>query len=33
MRLAHAAANAYEHLLLREREREIVVLRHQLDLP
>lgn len=32
MRLAHAAANAYEHLLLGEREREIAVLRQQLDL-
>ena len=32
MRLAHGAANAYEHLLLREREREIAALRQQLDL-
>lgn len=32
MRLAHAAANAYEHLLLCEKEREIAVLRQQLDL-
>lgn len=32
MRLAHGAANAYEHLLLRARESEIAALRHQLAL-
>lgn len=32
MRLAHGAANAYEHLLLRARESEIATLRHQLRL-
>lgn len=32
VRLAHGAANAYEHLLLRTRESEIAALRHQLGL-
>lgn len=32
VRLAHAAANAYEHLLLLERDREIAALRSRLDL-
>ncbi|MGH8403809.1 MAG: hypothetical protein ACRESO_10480, partial [Gammaproteobacteria bacterium] len=33
LRLAHSAANAYAHLLLLERERQIAVLRSQLNLP
>jgi hypothetical protein len=32
VRLAHAAANAYEHLLLLERDKEIAALRCRLDL-
>lgn len=32
VRLAHAAANAYEHLLLLERDKEIAALRRRLDL-